>query len=290
MRKINISTGGERDQTAYKTACDFIESGIHNIELSGGLYDPDQLKKLIQLKSYAQFYIHNYFPPAPKSFVMNLASLDKNIAKLTIDHIKTAINWTSELETNIYSFHAGFLVDLRPSELGKKVVSRTLSNRKEATLHFIERVNLIDDYAKNHGIKLLIENNVLSKNNFYEFGCDPFLMANSSDFQNIMLNTSDNVGLLLDVAHLKVSANSLGYDPVKFIQASNKWIEAYHLSDNDGYRDSNQSIKKNSWFWPHLKDDVDLLTLEIYNCSPNQLLKQQELVTNLLKNIDEKLV
>lgn len=283
--KVNISTGGERNKTAYETACCFIESGIYNIELSGGLYDRDQLKKLIKLKNYAQFYVHNYFPPAPKPFVMNLASSDKNIAKLTIEHIKTSINWVSEFETNIYSFHAGFLIDLKSSELGKKVIYRSINNRNEATLRFIERVNVIDDYAKSRGIKLLIENNVLSKNNFHEFGCDPFLMANSSDYKNIMVNTSDNVGLLLDVAHLKVSANSLGYDPVEFIQSSNKWIEAYHLSDNDGSRDSNQSISKNSWFWPHLKNDVDLFTLEIYNCTPKQLLKQQKLVSNHLKKL-----
>ncbi|MDA9562015.1 sugar phosphate isomerase/epimerase [Gammaproteobacteria bacterium] len=284
MIKVNISTGGERNKTAYETASSLIEIGIHNIELSGGLYDPNQLKNLSKLKDFAQFYIHNYFPPPSEAFVMNLASLDQDIAKLTIEHIKRAIRLSSKFESNVYSFHAGFLIDLKPDELGKRVVSRSLVNRDNAMFKFIERLNLLDNYAQSHGVKLLIENNVLSKNNLHEFKCDPFLMANSSDSQEIMSNTSDNVGMLLDVAHLKVSANSLGYNPVDFLQAHDKWIEAYHLSDNDGTKDNNQIVEKDSWFWPYLKHDIDFVTLEVYNCSLKQLLNQHRLVNNLLGN------
>ena len=37
----------------------------------------------------------------------------------------------------------------------------------------------------------------------------------------------------MDVAHLKVSSNVLGFDKVKAFKSVKKWIRAYHLSDND---------------------------------------------------------
>lgn len=280
---INISTGGQKFNSGYEISLEFIKSGIKYIELSGGKYDNDQLSKLVKLKNKAYFQIHNYFPPPKKPFVLNLASLNTDIAKLSIDHIINGINWACELESFVYSFHAGFLLDPKINELGRKVSSKKLFNREESTLRFIERLNEIDIYAKTKGVKLLIENNVLSKKNFDEFGCDPFLMANEIDCLKIMKNTSKNVELLIDLAHLKVSANSLGFDPIKFLNNTDKWIKAYHLSDNDGTKDSNEPISKNSWFWPYLKKDVFYHTLEVYNKTSHELYEQLKLTKLFLK-------
>ena len=274
---INISTGGQKFNSGYDISLEYIKSGIKHIELSGGKYDNDQLSKLVKLKNEASFQIHNYFPPPEKPFVLNLASLNSDIAKLSIEHIKKGINWAYELESFVYSFHAGFLLDPKINELGRKVSSQKLFNREESTLRFIERLNEIDNYAKTKGVKLLIENNVLSKKNFDQFGCDPFIMANEVDFLKIMKNTSKNVELLIDLAHLKVSANSLGFDPIKFLINTDKWIKAYHLSDNDGTRDSNEPISKNSWFWPYLKKNVSYHTLEVHNKSSQELYEQLNL-------------
>jgi len=283
---IYISTGGFGKESAYETTLDFIQEGICNIELSGGLYDAELKAKLLSLRDAVTFQIHNYFPPPKKPFVLNLATLDQEIALLSVEHVKQAISWSAELGQSIYSFHAGFLMDPKVEELGRRVRPRSLYVREESLLRFIERVNKVDEYAQALGVSLLIENNVLSAKNYSEFKGNPFLMVTADECIDVMRQTSENVRLLVDVAHLKVSANSLGFDPVNFLASCDEWISAYHLSDNDGTRDSNEFISMNSWFWPYLRHDLSYYSMEIYGITPSELAQQRDLIANALIGMD----
>lgn len=274
---IFISTGGQKNQTASQACRYFEKSGILNIELSGGLFAERQLSELIRLKRNLSFQIHNYFPPPKDPFVFNLASLDPVVSSRSFEHVINAMQWSVELSRPIFSFHAGFLLDPQVNELGRRVSKKTLFSREESLLRFIERVNNLAEIAKSLGVKLLIENNVLSLNNYVEFGSDPFLMTSASECIRVMRSVPKNVQLLIDVAHLKVSSNVLSFDPVQFLSECDPWIGGYHLSDNDGTRDSNESIAVNSWFWPHLKSNLDYYSLEVYGLHPDELFKQLKL-------------
>ena len=105
---------------------------------------------------------------------------------------------------------------------------------------FIENVNELALFAEELGATLLIENNVLSYSNYHYFNENPFLMVNAEECIKVMNETPDNVLLLVDVAHLKVSSNSLGFNKIQFLELVNSFIGAYHLSDNDGLSDSNE--------------------------------------------------
>ena len=72
-------------------------------------------------------------------------------------------------------------------------------------------------------------------------------------------------------------------DPSIFLSKCDKWIKAYHLSDNDGESDSNQSISKDSWFWPDLIQKLDYYCLEIYDVSLSCLGTQINLTRSKLK-------
>ena len=63
-----------------------------------------------------------------------------------------------------------------------------------------------------------------------------------------MENTNENVNLLIDVAHLKVSSNSLKFNQTMF-EICDPWIKAYHLSDNNGLSDTNEPFSEDAWFW-----------------------------------------
>ena len=89
--------------------------------------------------------------------------------------------------------------------------------------------------------------------------------------------------LLIDVAHLKVSANSLGFDRLKFLKSVYPWIRACHLSDNDGLSDSNESVKEDSWFWKHIPSNLDYYSLEVYGKNPIELAEQVKLTQSMLK-------
>ena len=118
---VYISTGGFSNLTAYNAAKKLKKSNINEIELSGGLYSKNLIKDIHKIKKISNIQLHNYFPPPKKPFVLNLASLDKNISKKSYNHIIKAINLCKNLGTQFYSFHAGFLCDVKPNELGKRI-------------------------------------------------------------------------------------------------------------------------------------------------------------------------
>ena len=78
------------------------------------------------------------------------------------------------------------------------------------------------------------------------------MMTSLMQTLKIVRNFPKNVSLLIDLAHLKVSAKTLNFLPSEYLKKCDKWIKAYHLSDNKGYYDTNNLITKKSWFWPYI--------------------------------------
>ena len=276
--RIYISTGGHKDTSAYEFACTLIQNGIRNVELSGGAFENFDVRKLIALLQSAKLQVHNYYPPVEHPFVFKQASKQDSIVKESFALAENAITIASQINRPIYSFHAGFLVDPKTDELGKIFVEKAMINRDEGLELFIHRVNKLSQFAKSNDVELLIENNVISLDNYNSFGCDPMLMTTAKEAKYIMENTPGNVNMLLDVAHLKVSSNSLGLDSSEMFTLCDDWIKAYHLSDNDGTEDSNEPIRNNSWFWPYIKFGKLFYTLEVYGLSVDQYHTQIELL------------
>jgi sugar phosphate isomerase/epimerase len=279
---IYVSTGGEKNWPAWMSAKNFYEKGIDKIELSGGIFDENQLVELKKIKG-AKFQIHNYFPPPSVPFVLNLATLSDEIAERSINHIELSLQYCSELNCQFYSFHAGFLIDPTINQLGKQISTKNYNNKNIAMEVFLERVEKVSSKAKSYGIELLIENNVLSPNNFNNLKFNPFLMTDVDDSREIMLNTPSNVQLLIDVGHLKVTATTLDFEPVDFLSEVSDWVKAYHLSDNNSKSDDNNILTKDSWFWQTINRDIDYFTLEIYNVPVDTLISQIKLVEHKLK-------
>jgi len=279
---IYISTGLIKNQSAFTTSDYFLNNGITNIELSGGTFEKNLIKKIKKLKGKARFTLHNYFPPPKKPFTLNFATLDNELFKVCYKHIKNTIRYSNEIGSKVYSFHAGFLIDPKPKELGKKFVKQKVNNRHLALNVFIERLNELSIFAEREGVSLLVENNVINKENLNLYKTNPLLMTDIRETCFVMQNTPKNVNLLVDVAHLKVSAKTLKFDDKKFLKDCNKWIKGYHLSDNDGNRDSNGLVRKNSWFWPHIKKNINYYTLEINSLNTKVLLQQKKLVQGML--------
>lgn len=271
---IYISTGGFHKQSASETALSFWEYGIDNVELSGGKSTDDNLEKLLTLSEKINFQVHNYFPPPKIPFVLNLASMDAEISKKSIQHIIEAMQLALDLGCPRYSFHAGFLLDPKVRELGQKLTELKLYERRLALQIFIERLNFLSEKARALGVELLVENNVVSKSNFQFFNKNPFLMAEADECKYVMENTPSNINLLIDLAHLKVSSNSLSFDKAEFLEKCDPWILGYHLSDNDGFSDSNNCVLEDSWFWPYLKKNLNYYSLEVYR-EPYEILCTQ---------------
>lgn len=282
---IFVSTGCFPAETAAATASYFLNNDINEIELSSGIADTEQLLSLQSMALTAKFQIHNYFPPPLKPFVFNLATPNPAIAEQSMVHVRKAMQWAIALGCSCYSFHAGFLIDPKVGELGGRLDKHNLYNRAGAFQRFVERVIVLSAEARMVNLDLLVENNVVTNNVLDTVGADPFLLTSPQECQRFMSFMPANVGLLLDVAHLKVSARSIGFDPIFMLNECNPFIYAYHLSDNDGYNDTNEPLRKESWFWPHLRKDVNYFTLEISGVTAPFLREQINLTKNILAGL-----
>ena len=284
---IYISTGGFRGRAADLVSAELSSAGVKCIELSGGAYSETLLSDLQALAQDIHFQIHNYFPPPADPFVLNLGSLDAEIGERSIGHVEQALQWCVALGADRYSFHAGFLLDPKVDELGKRIPSRSLFDRDECIEVFVSRVSRLAEIAERVGVVLMIENNVLSAKNASEFSANPLLMCDPQECQKIMGLLPGSVKQLIDVAHLRVSSNSLNFNASQMFDLCHERIAAYHLSDNDGLEDSNRHFGKDAWFWPHLKTDVGYYSVEVYGCTPAQLLQQANLVRSKLQSFGQ---
>jgi len=92
MKNIFVSTTFAKDDSKISDVLvECKKENISNVELgSNHIYEKD-FKKIIQKYNF-RFLVHNYFPIPKKSFVVNIASLNKKIRTISIQHIKKSVN------------------------------------------------------------------------------------------------------------------------------------------------------------------------------------------------------
>ena len=79
--------------------------------------------------------------------------------------------------------------------------------------------------------------------NLKVFGENPLLLTNPSDILRFFKKTPKEVGLLLDLGHLKVSAKTEKFNLRSALKKLNNIVKGYHLSENNSLEDQNPWIK-----------------------------------------------
>ena len=273
---LNISSCWDINRNPINLIRELVSQLNHkNYELTyygGGSISFDQIKS-ISIDLNINLSLHNYTLNEGLPFVLNLAS--HNIRHQSINLIKQNIVYSRLLGSNIYSFHAGFLVDPSPSELGKGFSVSKLDDRSLEI--FLQSCGELSNFASATGIRLLVENNVLTKGNFNCFNqVNPLLCVDPQGTHEIMTELAKfNVAMLLDFGHLKVSSNTLNFTIDDFMKLNEEFVGGYHYSDNNGIIDNNSSIHSNSFFWSYLNTDVFYHTLEVSSKSSYASLRDQ---------------
>ena len=192
---------------------------------------------------------------------------------MSLKQIKKSILLARQMKSKYFSFHAGFRIDPKPKNLGKKFKYFQLLDRDTALGLFKKNLLIINEYAKKNKIKILVENNVITKKNLELFKDNPLLLTNPKEILSFFKSIPKDIGLLLDVGHLKVSSKSENFNLVNAMRKLNKLTKGYHLSENNSYEDQNKPFAKNVWFYKHLKKDLTYYTIEAYTKNINLLLK-----------------
>ena len=265
---IYISTSCVKHKKIKDSVQELAKNGFQNIELSGGteLYENFE-NDLLELKDkYDLNYLcHNYFPPPREHFVLNLASLNDDNFNMSFNKLKEVISLSKRLGAEKFGFHAGFFINIRLNEIGKKLSRDDLFDQEKSVIRFCEAFKILQKESK--GVDLYIENNVFSKTNFEAYnGDNPFMMTNFSEYQSLREKIDFN--LLLDVAHLKVSAKTLRLDWEEEFENMISVSSYLHVSDNDRCHDLNNKLKKSSSLLSMLKQSDTKnkdFTLEVYD-------------------------
>lgn len=287
-----FSSGAFHSQEVTGVLAEAKSLGIEGIELSSGLQCSDAEIERLRAEHAAasqRFLVHNYFPAPAQPFVLNVAALDDESLLPSMQLARTALKLSRDLGAPFYSVHAGFAARLRPEQLGHPEaqaasLNATDINRGAAYAAMLTNVRELANEAKALGLGLLLENNVISPLYLKKMPISPLLLTEGEEIDRFFAELDcDNVGLLLDVAHAKVSATALGYSAHAFVDRVAPHVRCLHLSDNNGQEDSNLPFGAEAWFVPRLKEFRHCeIVVEAYRLEPGVMLSQLELLQRVL--------
>ncbi len=264
--EIFVSTGGFKDLDFFEAANLLAEFEIRAFEFSAGrqIEKKELMSKLQKSTEKYKIMLHNYFPPQLGAPVLNLGSLNPEVSESSKRFIRESINLTGELGIDTFGVHAGFLVDPSSAELGNLIRVETLYSRSESFKQFTANVFELSDYAAKKGVKLLVENNVLSDANFKNAKVNFLLLDEPEEILEFFAQFQGEIGFLLDVGHLKVSSQTLGFDLDEAMASLKHLVAGYHLSENNGYADDHRTFGPDAWFLKHLNREAKFATLELH--------------------------
>ena len=254
------------------------------LEFSSGIpYRGDMEKIFLETKIIR--YAHNYFPAPEIPFVLNLASSNEIIRKKSIDHCIHGLSLTKKVGAPFFSAHAGFCIDPNPNELGKQLSKDFKFDKNENWKLFKLSLHEILAHASQLGLKFLIENNVIAKMNIYHDGSNPLLCCEENEIRQLFREMKNpSLGLLLDTAHWKVSANTLKFNATMSVNSIAHYISCIHHSDNEGEYDNNLPLNNNYWFLEKMEKFKDCLhVLEVKKIDPEVIMEQINLLSNQLR-------
>lgn len=281
---IYVSSSCIKKNNIAKVICQLADRGIQNIELSGGTdyydgieHDLKRLKEDYQLN----YVCHAYFPPPKEPFVVNLASCNDALYKKSIEHYDNCIELLGRIGCNVLSVHAGFLIEIDKDEIGRKLRGAVIYDKDEAYSRFCYAYERLSKKCKEQNIRLYLENNVLSRENYQELECRNYFMM--TDYESIMyMKKQTEFELLLDLGHLHVSAGTLGLDyeqECRKLKKSARWL---HISENNGIYDEHKPLRRESiilkMFHDIIYSDINV-TLETAG-NIDEILNSMELLTD----------
>lgn len=278
-----VSTGAFKTRSVRECVEWALKGGVDRIELgSGSHWSPDVLQPIRETSGRPiRYLVHNYFPPHEQPFVLNLASSDPEARERSLAHCRQAIDLSVELRAPFFSVHAGFAFKAKPEHLGRPVTQVPRVTLEQAHETFVRSLKELCAYASRRCVRLAVENNVIHPFNLVNGRNLVSLCATAEEILRTYAEVgASNLGILIDVGHLKVTATSLGFDRHAFLDRVAPHVVAFHLSDNNGLADQNRPFDEQAWFLPRMADFPNAtMVLEAYDLDLDQIRDQCRMIT-----------
>ena len=236
-----------------------VPTQIRGIELSGGngFYDDETLHTVLDRlgeKEGRELRIHNYFPVPEQSFVLNFASSDPVIVERSLSLADKALHLCSVYGIPYYSFHPGYLSDGREMPNGHfEFPTESFRSYGQTLAAFAANFETLYTRAVKAGVRLAVENLFIAPGNLATS-----LNCSFEELDEMMDLLPEDVGIVLDLGHLNVSAHYLGFERRSYIDSilnlySDRIFEL-HLSANDGIFDQHLPLADDDWQLHVLKE------------------------------------
>ncbi len=255
---IYISTTFLPDQEKLKNAINILNKNkIYNIEIGSNHRYEKNYNYVLNKK--CNFLIHNYFPVPKKSFVINIASLNKKIRVRSIKQIKKSILFCKKSNAKLFTFHPGFLSDPEGEGDGNNIsrnydfkwkLNYFKKNYQKSWENMIISIKEIIIFAKKNKIQIAIETEG-SVN-----ASDHLLMQKPIEYKRFMkIFSNKKIGINLNIGHLNLASKKFKFNKFKFVKDISDYIVAFECSHNYGKNDNHLPLKKNAWYWKILKNE-----------------------------------
>tara|TARA_B100001989_G_scaffold129002_1_gene91201 strand:- start:5028 stop:5912 length:885 start_codon:yes stop_codon:yes gene_type:complete len=256
-------------------------------------YQSDEEISLI-FKKYKKlgfnFTLHNYFPPPKKSFVLNIASNDRDNIELNKDLVSRALNLSINAGSPVYAVHAGYLSKATAKDDGMFDFDDKEYSYSSALDRAVKFINNISNKFEKNKVKFLIENL------FPSVARNSSLFCNYTQIKELIDQVPKNVGLLLDLGHLNISSNIMSFNRDEFLE---KYLSNFsdrlheiHISENAGLKDEHRALEKKSWQYEairkinssikNLNNEQIVYCLESRNANLNQISENLAKINNII--------
>lgn len=270
-----VSSGAFKTRRVNDVVAASLAASLFHIELGSGLAWAEDLLACVWAtnENPIRYLVHNYFPPHKEPFVLNLASEDPEMLRRSREHCRVAVDLSARLRAPFFSVHAGFAFSAKPEHLGQDLTCVPKVSLEKAHMIFVESLRELCVHGAAQGVKVLVENNVIAPFNLIDGQNRIGLCATAEDILQTYADVgSSSLGFLVDVGHLKVTANAMQFDLHTFLDSVAPHIQAFHLSDNDGVTDQNLPFGVGAWFLPRLAEfPKAVMILEAYRLEPHEI-------------------
>lgn len=255
--RVFVSTTFAADDTPIAevlAACNV--GGLRNVELgSNHPYEPDPVAAVNRHRP-VRCLVHNYFPPPEESLVVNIASLDDDVRRRSLEHVERSLAYCARIGALLYTVHPGFLSDPRGASRGagtydflfaEDAVPADVYNR--AYDRMLAGLEWVVERARAHRVRLAVE----TEGSVTKRGL--LLLQRPEEYDRVLAAFSPaDLGINLNIGHLRLAERAFGFTWRQFVDRVVDYVIAMELSHNEGATDDHRPLQAGAWYWDLIAD------------------------------------